>query len=131
MAEEALVESLVNESVKLVEELDRSGTGPTNVLWYYFSDADEWRLLLAGPAFDKLLPKDEARAYQALARAIRASGVSSLTIAEVKLVRTDDALLSATRPIVKTPATGLGRMRFRDSTVNGIFVKEMLIMRAA
>lgn len=48
MAEEILVESLVIDSMKLVEELDKQGDTPTNVLWYYFSDAEDWGLLVAG-----------------------------------------------------------------------------------
>lgn len=131
MAEEALVESLVAESMKLVDELDQQGDTPSNVLWYYFSDAEEWRLLVAGKSFDPLLPKDEGQAYQRVALAIGKADLDSLTIADVKLVRTDDAILVATKFIIKTPPTGVVRAHFRDNTFNGIFVKEMLVLRAA
>jgi methionine salvage enolase-phosphatase E1 len=131
MAEETLVESLVAESVKLVRELDKQGDTPSNVLWYYFSDAEEWRLLVAGKPFDQLLPKDESQAYQKVAGAIGKANLDSLTIADVKLVRTDDALLAATKFVIKTPPDGVVRAHFRDNTFNGIFVKEMLVLRAA
>lgn len=131
MAEEALVESLVADSVKLIRELDRQGDTPSNVLWYYFSDAEEWRLLVAGKSFDQLLPRDEGQAYQIVARAIGQANLDSLTIADVKLVRTDDALLAATKFVVKTAPDGVVRAHFRDNTFNGTFVKEMLVLRAA
>ena len=131
MAEEALVESLVADSVKLVEVLDKHGDSPSNALWYFFSDADEWRLLIAGRTFDGLLPKNEARAYQKIAGAIGKVSLGSLTIADVKLVRTDDPVLVATKFVVRTPAHGVVRAHFRDNTFNGIFVKEMLVLRAA
>jgi len=131
MAEEALVESSVGDSVKLVEELDRQGDTPTNVLWYFFSDAEVWRLLVAGRTFDTLLPRDESQAYQKIARAIRSANLTSLSIADVKLVRTDDSLLTATKFVIKTPANGVVRAHFRDNTFNGVFVKEMLVLRAA
>jgi hypothetical protein len=131
VAEEALVESLVADSVKLVEELDRQGDSPSNALWYFFSDADVWRLLVAGPTFDPLLPKEEGHAYQPIARALGKLDLLSLTIANVKLVRTDDPVLVATKFVVKTPAHGVVRAHFRDNTFNGIFVKEMLVLRAA
>ncbi|MGE4244312.1 hypothetical protein [Ramlibacter sp.] len=131
MAEEALVESAVTDSVKLVEELDRRGDTPSNVLWYFFSDAETWRLLVAGETFDPFLPKDESQAYQKIARAIGSAKLTSLSIADVKLVRTDDSLLRATRFVIKTPANGVVRAHFRDNTFNGIFVKEMLVLRAA
>jgi hypothetical protein len=131
MAEETLVESFVTDSIRLVEELDRQGDNPTNVLWYYFSDAEEWRLLLAGAEFDRLLPKDEGQAYQKIGKAIEKANIDSLTIADVKLVRTDYTVLPATKSLVKTPPGGVVRAHFRDCTFNGIFVKEMLVLRAA
>jgi hypothetical protein len=131
MAEEALVESSVTDSVKLVEQLDKQGDTPSNVLWYFFSDAEVWRLLVAGRPFDSLLPKDESRAYQKVAAAIGSAGLTSLSIADVKLVRTDDPVLVATKFVIKTPVDGVVRAHFRDNTFNGIFVKEMLVLRAA
>jgi hypothetical protein len=131
VAEEALVESLVGDSVKLVEELDKRGDGPTNALWYFFSDAEEWRFLVAGPSFDSLLPRDEGSAYEKVAQAIAKASLDSLTIADVKLLRTNDSLLVATKFVLKTTPYALVRAHFRDNTFNGIFVKEMLVLRAA
>jgi hypothetical protein len=131
MAEEALVESLVADSVKLVEELDRQGDDPSNALWYYFSDAEEWRFLIAGSSFDRLLPKNQGQAYQNLAQAITKANLDSLSIADVKLVRTDDPLLVATKLAIQTPTHGVVRAHFRENTFGGIYVKEMLVLRAA
>jgi len=131
MAEETLVESLVTESVKLVEELDNAGDSPSNVLWYFFADAEEWRLVVAGPPFDLLLPKDENEAYLKVAKAITKANLDSLSIADVKLVRTDAPLLVATRFALTTQPRSLLRAHFRDNVFNGVFVKEMLVMRAA
>lgn len=131
MAEDTLVEALIAESIRLVEALDEQGDRPTNVLWYFFSEAEDWRLLVAGPTFDALLPRNEAQAYQKVAAALRDAGLESLTIADVKLMRTDDVLLKALRFVARTPSDGVVRAHFRDNTFNGIFVKEMLILRAA
>lgn len=131
MAEETLVESLVIDSMKLVEELDKQGDTPTNVLWYYFSDAEDWGLLVAGKTFDQLLPKDVLKAYLKIAKAFGKANLDSLTIADVKLVRTDDPILVATKFVIQTPPDGVVRAHFRNNTFNGIYVKEMLILRAA
>ncbi len=131
MAEETLVESLISDSITLVQELDKQAPGPSNVIWYYFSDAEVWRLLIAGPTFDQLLPKEEVRAYEICAKAITGAHLNSLTIADVKLIRTNDPVLVATKFVLRTPANGIVRAHFRDNVFNGIFVKEMLILRAA
>lgn len=131
MAEEPLVESYVIDSVQLVRQLDEQGDMPSNVVWCFLSDAEVWRLLVAGATFDSLLPQDQHGAYLKVASAIRSANLSSLSIADVKLLRTDDPLLVATKSVVKTPADGVVRAHFRDNTFNGLFVKEMLVLRAA
>lgn len=131
MAEEVLVEVLIEESILLIKELDRTGDNPQNALWFYYSDAEEWRLLLAGSEFDKLLPKDETKAYQRIAEAISKSSVNTLTIADVKPVRTDATILQALRLLIKTPADEVVRAQFHDCTLNGMFIKDALVLRAA
>jgi len=126
-----LVESRITDSIRLVRQLDSQGDSPTNALWYFYSDGEEWQFLLAGPSFDSLLPRNEEEAYKKIAAAISNISLSSLSIANVKLVRTDNALLSATKFVVKTPPTGVVRAHYRDNMFNGVFVKEMLVLRAA
>jgi len=64
MAEEALAESSVTDSVKLVEELDKQGDTPSNVLWYFFSDAEVWRLLVAGKSLAGTAQAAGAEGYE-------------------------------------------------------------------
>jgi hypothetical protein len=131
MAEEALVESLIADSEALVKSLEDQGDKPRSVMWHYFSDADEWRLLVAGPSFDALLPKQEALAYQKIATAMNSAGLSSLSIGQIKIVRTDYPLLTTMRFVVGTGPDGTSRIHMKDNTINGTFVKEMLVLRSA
>lgn len=61
----------------------------------------------------------------------QASWTRALTIADVKLIRTDDGVLNATKFLVETTPSGMARAHFRDNTFNGLFVKEMIVIRAA
>ena len=131
MGEEALVESQISDTISLVKILESQGDKPSTVIWYYFSDADEWRLLLAGPSFDALLPNQESRAYQKVAEALNKAEVTSLTIGEVKLIKTDYPLLNVTRFLIGTPPDAIIRAHFKDNRVNGIFIKEMLVLRSS
>ena len=131
MGEEALVESQISDTISLVKILESQGDKPSTIIWYYFPDADEWRLLLAGPSFDALLPNQESRAYQRVAEALSKAGVTSLTIGEVKLIKTDYPLLNATRFLIGTPPDAIIRAHFKDNRVNGIFIKEMLVLRSS
>jgi hypothetical protein len=131
MGEEALVESQIADTITLVKSLESQGDKPSSVVWYYFPDAGEWRLLIAGPSFDALLPKEESRAYQKIAEALGTSQVTSITIGEIKLVRTDYQLLNAVRFMIGTPPDELVRAHFKDNSVNGLFIKEMLVLRSS
>ena len=131
MGEETLVESQISDSILLVKSLEDQGDKPSAIVWYYFPDAEEWRLLLAGPSFDALLPKEESRAYQRVAEALSKAQGKSVTIGEIKLVKTEYPLLKATRFLIGTPPDAIVRAHFRDNSINGIFIKEMLVLRSS
>lgn len=131
MGEAALVESQVADAIALVEQLDSEAHAPKLAVWYYYDDVDEWRLLVAGPHFDELLPKQEALAYRQLVDAMGRRQLSSLTLSAVKLLRTDSPLPLALKQLIGTGTTGTTRAHFIDTTLNGIFIKEMIVLRSA
>jgi hypothetical protein len=131
MGESALVESQITDAIALVRKLDDMGVPPTIAVWYYYDDADEWRLVLAGPAFDELLKKQEPAAYRRVAEAMTALSPASLTLSDVKLLNTQAALMKAVRMLIRTPANAIARAHFTNNSLNGIFIKEMFLLRAA
>jgi len=131
MAETAMVEGLVEDSVELIKKLDEGSYKPTKVIWYYYDDVDSWRLIISGFEFDKLLPKQEPHAYKIIAEAVNVENLSSLSISEIKLMKGDDPLLGALGFLVGTDPDGIIRANFNDTTLNGTFIKSMIIMRSA
>lgn len=131
MGQSAVVESQIADAISLVKNLDKTGAAPTLAMWYFYDDAGEWRLVLAGPTFDALLPKQEAVAYRRLAEAMASLSLSSLSLSDLKLVTTKSPLVQAIRLLVGTPPDGVVRAHFSDTTLNGIFIKEMIVIRSA
>ncbi len=131
MGEKALVESQIADAVHLIQKLDAEGDSPSLAAWYFYDDVDEWRLVIAGPAFDALLPKQEAVAYRKLVEAMANLSLSSLSVSDLKLVSTNSPLPQALRILIRTSSTGTGRSHFANTTLNGIFMKEMIILRSA
>jgi hypothetical protein len=78
MGQEALVESQVADAIELVKKLDSDGVAPTLAVWHFYDDAAEWRLILAGPFFDPLLPAKEPIACRKIAEALAQTSPSSL-----------------------------------------------------
>ena len=131
MGEKALVENQIADAIKLIQKLDADGRAPSLAAWYYYDDADEWRLLIAGSTFDVSRPKDEAVAYKYLVETMASLSLSSLTISDLKLVSTKSPLRQALRLLIGTGPDGIVQVHCTNNTVNGIFIKEMVILRSA
>lgn len=131
MAENTLVEGLWTDSVELIKKLDEGEFSPTFAVWYFYEDADQWRLLLGGPRFDDLLPKQEPLAYQKVSEAISVCDLTTLSISLVKLVGLDTPLTKALKFLVGTGEKGLVQATFSNTTLNGIFIKDMVVVRSA
>lgn len=130
MGEEALVESKITDAISLVQQLDLEGMPPSLALWYFYNDAAEWRLLIAGSEFDALLPKQESVAYQKLVKSMSNVPLSSLSLSDVKLIEGQSPLPLAIHRLIGTGPRGIVRAHFSDTTLNGIFIKEMVILRS-
>jgi hypothetical protein len=131
MAEEMLVESQIADSVSLVKALDADHENPSYAAWNYFADDERWRLLIAGPTFDALLPQHQFQASRKLVDAFHKAELSSLGIGEISLVRTDDPLVRASRVLHGTAPDAIVRAHFRNNNINGVFIKEMLVLRSS
>jgi hypothetical protein len=131
MGEKALVDEVYADTQKLVQKLDADGEPPSFVAWYFYSDASEWRLIIASPTLDSLLPKQEPIAYQRVIAALSASGASALAVSDLKIVHTSFPLLGALRFLVRTDPRGFGRAHFTDCSINGMFIKEVIVFRSA
>jgi hypothetical protein len=131
MGEESLVEIKIDDAIELIKKLDAAGCRPEFAAWCYYEDADDWRLVIAGEALDDLLKDSEASAYSKVIEALEGADVSSLSVSDLKLVRTDSPLPEALGALVKTGAGATGRSYFVDSTFGGVFIKKMVLLRSA
>jgi hypothetical protein len=129
VGEKALVDGMMEDSFKLASQLDADGYSPTFLCWFFYEDADDWRLLLGSPVFDQMLPKEEARAYEAVSKAIYESEVRQLSISLIKLIKTSDPLPDGVMRLVGTDKSN-NQIHLSSSTLNGIFVQEMVVIRA-
>ena len=130
MGEKTLVEEVFTDTQRLVQKLDAAGECPSFVAWYYYADADEWRLIVASPSLDTLLPKQEAIAYQRVIAALSASDPVALAVSDLKVVHTSFPLLGAIRFLVRTDPKGFVRATFTDCSINGMFIKAVVVLRS-
>lgn len=68
MDKTALVERNIEDGRKLVEALDQAGFQVRAALWFYFSEAGQWRLVVASPLVDQLGPINAYTSVQSVLR---------------------------------------------------------------
>jgi hypothetical protein len=88
-------------------------------------------LLIAGLDYDRLLATSKPLAYQRIVEAITAADLNSLSIGQVKLIETTSPLTKALSIMVRTPPDGIITGHLSNTMLNGIFIKEAILLRAA
>lgn len=131
MVKKALVETKLEDVRSLVEVLDKSDLKPELVAWYYYDDLDDWRLVLAGVNVDNYLSGKEAIAYKKIAEIIRDNDLSKIELADIKFVRRDNPLIKALGFLVRTTDDEFSCTGFSATTFNGVFIKEVILLRSA
>ncbi len=131
MGDTVLVGAKVPDSIELIKNLDASGDRPTFAVWVFYDDTDEWRFLIAGPTFDKLLPNQRKVAYRKLVDVMAKMPYSSLSLSDLQILDTKAPIVQAVRRLVHTGPNATLHARYSNTTLNGIFIKEMVILRAA
>lgn len=131
MDKSTLVEAKIDSAAEFVRQLDAAGLPPKFAAWYFYDDANEWRFLLASPAFDPLLPKQEPQAYRKAVDVLSKVLNSSLSVSDLKLIPTGDRLPTSLRMLIGTGSDTIGRIDCQNNMLNGIFVKHVVILRSA
>jgi hypothetical protein len=127
MAAAALVNADVEMGRELVKVLDEAHFPVTAAAWIYFSDADEWRLVIRSPKAEK----DLQAALLELAKAMDAKGDlrARIDLSRIKLVPPKDKMLAAIGRFVRVDGTS--DVRFSRNVVDGVYIDDALIYRLA
>jgi hypothetical protein len=127
VVKESLSEALVRDGAALVEKLDEAGWRPSAALWFYFTDANAWRLLLASP---EVTTKGPREAYTAIQRALAELDPTQreLALEDIGVMPIDHPIVGLLGVMVRT-GPGIGRMRFSKNVINGQFIDDALIYR--
>ena len=132
MDQASLVEGQVEAGQSLLREADKAGPRISSAFWYLYDDVGQWRLVLASPDLDAFLKKDVALAYRRVAGLLHAlPEPQAISIADVKVVATEDPLVRTLNKIVGTLGNAVLRVQMKDTFVNGIHVAEVLLYRAS
>lgn len=126
MAKETLVDEYVDEAINLISTLDNSSFTIDSALWFYFIDADEWRLLIATPIVDKI---GTLETYKKFIEFIKDNKIFVHTpIRKLTVVSPNDPLIRLLKMAIRTGPT-ISRIRFQNNIINNTQIEDALIYR--
>jgi len=125
MDKPVLVNSDMEAGERLVRDLDKAGLTVTAALWFYMSDSDEWRLMLAMPVVDEKGPKV---AYEQIQAQLESLGQHELSLQNISVVSPGDDLIKLLGLAINT-GSNIAHMRFTRNIINGVFIEDAYVYR--
>lgn len=126
MAKEILVDEYINEAENLITELDDNKFIIDSALWYYFVEAEEWRLIIATPIVDK---KGSLEAYKTIIKFIKDKNLFDKTpLRKLTVVSPHDPLIKLLKMAIRT-GPSISRIRFQNNFINNTQIEDALIFR--
>jgi hypothetical protein len=129
VVKEQLTGDMIEAGAALTEKLDQVGLPVTSALWLFVAELNEWRLLFASPDVSSKGPRD---VYGRIGSAISQLGAkaAAVPLSMIRVLDPDADLVQLLKTAVTT-GPGVSRIRFSKNTVNGHFIDDALIYRAA
>jgi hypothetical protein len=127
MVKEFLVDENIEEGAKLIYELDQNNFRIDAALWFYFTEAEEWRLIIATPIIDK---KGPLSAYRKVIELIKKEKIFFYTpIRKLTILSPHDPLIKLLKIAIKTEPSSITRIRFQNNVINNVPIDDALIYR--
>jgi hypothetical protein len=124
MAEDALVGFDVERGAELVRALDAAGFPVLAALWMHYPDIETWKLLIATPKAN-----EPQKAYTEIRHIVDGAKLDAPDLAQIRLVLPDDQTVTTLSQAIRVE--GLSGVRFSRNMINGIYVDDAYIYRAA
>jgi hypothetical protein len=125
----ALTPQLIEEGAELLQALDVSGLTPDAAFWFYFSDINAWKLILAemrvGPDGPREVYKQVQRTLDALSDTIK-----SFSLADVVVAKPDAPVVSVLKRALRVERNA-GGVRFSQNVIDGVLIEDAYIYRLA
>ena len=127
MVKESLDEVMIRGGAALVEGLDKAGRRVSAAFWFYYPDANAWRLLLASPDVASKGPREFYLAVQNVLSTIQRADLS-IALDDIAVVPSDSQLVGLLRGMIST-GPGISQIRFSKNVIDGTFIDDVLIYR--
>lgn len=127
VVKEALSSEMISVGEKLTRILDADNFSPSASLWFFLSESNAWRLILASP---EVKTNGLKAAYERVQQILSKSDNADLRIQlkDITLVSHLDPLISLLKVAIKT-GKEISGIRFSKNMINGNLIEDAYIYR--
>ena len=126
VVKESLSEQMIESGAELTRHLDAENMAVTASLWFYDTDANDWRFLIATADIRSEGIREIYKKVEAVVTAMPPN--NSIELKDISVLDSDDPLISTLRVGVRT-GTGISRIRFSRNMINGTYIEDAFIYR--
>lgn len=120
-----LVDSDINDGMRLIQKLDMTDFSVVAALWFYYSDVIEWRLIIASWYLDMNGPK---KAYSFLQTLLIDFDIPSISLENITLISPEHDIIKLLSSAIQT-GPDLSKIRFTRNVINGQLIEDAYIYR--
>jgi len=126
MVTTTLDDELIKSGKELLKQLDTANVFVDAALWFYFSDIENWKLILSLPDLIKQGPKV---AYKEVQKALIALGENlALSLDDIAISKPDVPLLQLLKVAIRT-GPDISHIRLSKNVINGQLIEDAYIYR--
>lgn len=119
----ALNQQMISDGEALLRSLDESESNVPVAFWSYFSEIDDWKLILCLPG------KDQKEAYTLIQKRLHATDdIKSLRIDQVGVIKPEAPIIRLLSSAINTNK-GISGIRFTNNVINGTLIEDAFIYR--
>ena len=126
MDKKTLVDVNIIDGKLILERLDASKIDVKSAFWFFMSNINEWRLMLATPIVDKQGPKNTYTKVQKELETL--NDHIKIPLESISVISPNDPLNQLLSIGLKT-GPGIFDIRFTANVINGVFIEDVYIYR--
>lgn len=126
MDKTTLVKDDISEGKKLIKNLDSTGFKVNSALWFFATDLNEWRFVLASDYLNKHGLKE---AYSFIRKELEEISLTNISLNNIAIVGNNDELIKLLRHEIKTDDRDILEIRFTRNVINGTMIEDTVIYR--
>jgi hypothetical protein len=127
MDKTTLVEQDMKDGRKLIQALDKAGFPIEAALWYYLTESEVWRLMIASPRVDQRSSREASTFVQSvLAKLPKDFGI---TLTNISVVSPKEELIRLLKAAIHTGPHEIAGIRFSRNVIDNTFIDDAYIYR--